>query len=383
MKRLFKVLGAIALVLLLIVAGAKLSGNGYLLKGVWATYLHGENSATISDVRYFDSHEIAANDKPWQWPNDSRYNQQALSQKLQGVLTQTGSVAFLVVQNDSILTEHYWEGYTDSSLSNSFSMAKSITTMLTQIAIQKGVLKDWHQKVKDLLPDLKGPQAGALELWHLSTMSSGLQWDEAYKDPFTVTAKAYYGDHVRELMLTLPIVDTPGRFYNYQSGSTELLGLCLMKASGKSLAELASEWLWKPLQAQHAAKWHTDGQGTELCYCCFNSDARDFARFGRLMLHHGNWNGTQVLDSSFVDMATKGVFVPYYGYSFWLDESHGTKVFAQRGILGQYIITIPEYNAVVVRLGRHCLPKQDNAPEDFHVIVEEALKMLKKPAATI
>jgi CubicO group peptidase (beta-lactamase class C family) len=101
------------------------------------------------------------------------------------------------------------------------------------------------------------------------------------------------------------------------------------------------------------------------------------------MLHHGNWNGTQVLDSSFVDMATKGVFVPYYGYSFWLDESHGTKVFAQRGILGQYIITIPEYNAVVVRLGRHCLPKQDNAPEDFHVIVEEALKMLKKPAATI
>lgn len=379
MKRLLKILGGFAIVLLLLICAAKLSGNGYLLKGVWATYLHGDNSATINDVRYFDSHPIPASDKPWQWPLHGNYNQKPLTPRLQDVLAKTGSVAFLIIQNDSIITEHYWEGYTDSSLSNSFSMAKSITTMLTQIAIQKGILKSWHQKVKDILPGLKGAHAGELELWHLSTMSSGLDWDEAYKNPFTITAKAYYGDHVSDLMLTLPIIDTPGKFYNYQSGSTELLGLSLMKASGKSLAELASDWLWKPMQARHDAKWHTDAQGTELCYCCFNSDARDFARFGKLMLHQGNWNGTQILDSSFVSMATKSVFVPYYGYSFWIDESHGTKVFAQRGILGQYIISIPEYNAVVVRLGRHALPKLNNAPEDFHIIVEEVLAMFRKP----
>lgn len=381
MKKFLKIIGGVALLLLLIIGVAKVSGNGYLIKGIWATYLHGENSATISDARYFDSHLIAASATAWQWPVKDSYNKQPLSARLQDVLTKTGSVAFLIAQNDSIVTEHYWEGYTDSTLSNSFSMAKSITTMLTQIAIQKGVLKGWHQKVKDILPGLKGARAGELELWHLSTMSSGLDWDEAYKNPFTITAKAYYGDHVKELMMTLSIIDTPGRFYNYQSGNTELLGMCVMKASGKSLADLASDWLWKPLQAQHDAKWHTDAQGTELCYCCFNSDARDFARFGRLMLHEGNWNGSQILDSSFVQMATKAVFVPYYGYSFWLDESHGTKVFAQRGILGQYIISIPEYNAVVVRLGRHALPKQNNAPEDFHVIVEEVLAMLRKPAA--
>lgn len=377
MKKFLKIIAGFLILQVVLIIGAKLSGNGYLVKGLWACYLHGNNSATIDDAKYFDVHKVQAADKAWQWPLHAQFNQKPLPEKLESTLKKTESVAFLVVQNDSILTEHYWDGYTDSSLSNSFSMAKSITTMLAEIAIQKGMLKGWHQKVKDILPELKGAHAGELELWHLSTMSSGLQWEEAYKNPFAITAKAYYGDHVNELMLTLPIADEPGKFFNYQSGNTELLGMCVMKVTGKSFSELASEWLWKPLQAQHDAKWHTDPQGTELCYCCFNSDARDFARFGKMMLHQGNWNGTQILDSSFVKLATTPALAPEYGYSFWLDESHGTKVFAQRGILGQYIITIPEYNLVIVRLGRHSLPKLNKAPEDFHIIVEQVLSMVK------
>jgi len=171
MKKGLKIIGGIAVVLTLIAAGIKLSGNGYLLKGVWACYLHGNNSATIDDAKYFDSHRIAAADSVWQWPIHSHYNQKALPEKLASTLAKTGSVAFLVIKDDSILTEHYWEGYTDSSQSNSFSMAKSITTMIAEIAIQKGILKGWHQKVKDMLPDLKGAHADELELWHLSTMS--------------------------------------------------------------------------------------------------------------------------------------------------------------------------------------------------------------------
>jgi CubicO group peptidase (beta-lactamase class C family) len=378
MKKFLKIIAGIIIVLALVHLAFRLTGNGYLTKGLWACYLHGENSATIDDVRYFDTHKIEAGNKPWPWPLSANYNKSKLPAKLEEVLTQTESVAFLVVQNDSILAEQYWQGYSDSSQSNSFSMAKSITTMLAQIAIQKGVLKGWHQKVQSILPEVKGPHAAELELWHLSTMTSGLDWDESYKNPFTVTAKAYYGDHVRELMLTLPIVDAPGKVYNYQSGSTELLGMCLMQASGKSLSELASEWLWKPLQAEHDAKWHTDAQGTELCYCCFNTDVRDFARFGKLMLHKGNWNGTQIIDSSFIEMATSPALAPFYGYSFWLNNTQGTKVFYQNGFLGQYIITIPEYNLVIVRLGRHSmLPDNDSDPGDFHVIVHEVLGMVK------
>lgn len=373
MKKIGKVLTGIAISLAVLVAVAKFTGNGYLVKGVWASYLHGNNSATISDAKFFDTHKIEAGTSKWSWPIHPGYNKTELPEKLKDILAKTESVAFLVVKNDSIISEHYWDSYSDSSLSNSFSMAKSVTTMLAQIAIQKGVLKDWHQKVKTILPELKGPHADQLELWHLSTMSSGLEWDEAYKNPFTVTAKAYYGDDLNKLMYSLPIADEPGKVFNYQSGSTQLLAMCLMKATGKPLADLASEWLWKPLQAEHEAKWHTDAQGTELAYCCFNTNARDFARFGRLMLHHGNWNGTQILDSSFVQMATSPALAPFYGYSFWLDDSHGTKVFAQRGILGQYIITIPEYNLVIVRLGKHCLPQINHHTEDFLTIVEQVL----------
>lgn len=379
MKKLVRVLLGVVAVLTLFLVIAYTTGNAYLVKGLWASYLHGYNSASIGDAQFFDTRTVPAADTKYEWPLRTDYNKQSLSKTLEDALLQTKTVAFLIIKNDSIVNEHYWDSYSDSSRSNSFSMAKSITTMLAQIAIQKGQLQGWNQKVKTLLPGLKGPHADELELWHLSTMSSGLEWDEKYKDPFAVTAKAYYGDDVEKLMMTLPIVDKPGTFYNYQSGSTQLLGMCVMKATGKSLSELASEWLWKPLQAEHAAAWHTDDKGIELAYCCYNSNARDFARFGKMMLHHGNWNGTQILDSSFVVKATSPALVPYYGYSFWLDDTHGAKVFYQRGILGQYIITIPEYNTIVVRLGHERIQPaegQHHSP-DFHIIVDEVLKMVK------
>lgn len=376
MKALIRIFAALLLLIGLLIIGTLVTGNSYLLKGLWASYLHGENSATIGDAKYFQTSEIAPAQTAWEWPEAKSYNQKELTPALSEILSRSESVAFFVAKNDSILQEHYWDGYSANSRSNSFSMAKSIVTMLTQIAIQKGTLNSWNQKVKQLLPELKGKYADELELWHLSTMSSGLLWDEKYKNPFSITAKAYYGSDVEKLMLELPIVDKPGQKYNYQSGSTQLLGMALMKASGMSLSEMASKWLWKPLQAKNTALWHNDGQDMELAYCCFNSNARDFARFGKLMLNHGSWNGQQILDSAFVQIAVEPKFVPYYSYSFWLDKSHGTPIFYQRGILGQYIISIPEYNLLVVRLGHHRLKYVDGIhSEVFHVIIEEVLKM--------
>lgn len=379
MKKLGKVLIGLAVFIALVLGVAMVGGNGYIVKGLWATYLHGYNSASISDARFFDTKPIDGSSDKQPWKIDSSYNSLPLSAELKAIMESTGSVAYLVVRNDRILSEHYWDGYSDSSHSNSFSMAKSVTTMLAQIAIQKGLLNGWNQKVKTLFPELTGPYADSLELWHLSTMSSGMDWDEAYKNPFSVTAKAYYGNDVKKLVLSLPIINKPGKEYNYQSGSTQLLGICVMKAAAKPLSQLASEWLWKPLHAERPAFWHTDNEGTEMAYCCFNSNARDFARFGNMMLHKGNWNGEQILDSAFVEKATSPALVPYYGYSFWLDEQQGTKVFYQRGILGQYIIVIPEYNTVIVRLGHKRInPKQGEFhTEDFRVIVNETLKMIK------
>lgn len=363
------------LILGLAVLGLVITGNAYLLKGVWATYLHGEKTATISDARFFDVRKIPATN-PQPWPVAKDYNQRNLSDSLQRTLDMTESVAFLIIKNDSILYEKYWDGYSDTSHSNSFSMAKSITSMLVEKAIEEGYINSWEDRVIDYLPQLQGPYREKLQLKHLSKMTAGLKWNEHYTNPFDITARAYYTDDIAEVMYDrVPVVREPGSDFEYQSGAPQLLGMVLTKATGKSVSEFASETLWKELGAEKTAWWHLDDEGgQELTYCCFNSNARDFARFGKMLEHYGQWNGEQVLDSSFVFKATRPGAVPYYGWSFWVYNNFLQDVFYMRGILGQYVIVIPEKDLVIVRLGKKRLETVRNHPREIPVIVEEVVK---------
>lgn len=377
MKALFKFLFGLVIVVLVLVISLRISGNGYLIKGVWATYLHGEKSATIGDARFFDTRKVEAG-TPEPWYISERYNKTDLSNDLTDMLTQTRSVAFVVIKNDSIQYEQYWDDYSDTSHSNLFSATKSIVSMLAQAAIQDGYFESWDQKVIDFLPELKGEFADELTVRHLSTMTAGLDFNEHYTDPFCITAQTYYTDDVWDLMLEkVPVITKPGSQFEYQSGATELLGMTIIKATGKHLSDYASEKLWKPLGAEHSAFWHIDQHmGTEMAFCCFNTNARDFARFGKMMLHQGNSNGQQLLDSSFYQLAGTPYKVPYYGHGFWIDDESETPIFYQRGILGQYCIVVPDKNLVIVRLG-HERRKTEGAthPDDYRTIVTETLKL--------
>jgi len=368
----------LASLVLLAVLGLYLSGNSYLIKGVWATYLHGETSATISDAKYFSTREIKARN-PQPWAKAKNYNKAEITAPLQTYLDSTESIAYLLVQRDSILMEKYWDIGSAQSQTNSFSMAKSITTMLVQIAIQKGIIDSWESSVSTYLPALTGEYLPLLQLDHLAKMTAGLDWNEHYKNPFDITAQAYYGSDI-ELLLTnkVKVSQQPGSVYEYQSGATQLLGLCLIKATGKSLSSLAEDWLWNELNAENPATWHLDKEeGNELAYCCFNSNARDFARFGKLLINNGKWEGKTLLDSSFIAESIKGQMNDFYGKSFWLyqDEQAGD-VFYMRGILGQYIIVIPQHDAVIVRLGHRRLNSINNAPAELPIYLRESLKIL-------
>lgn len=373
-----KLLIALGSFVLLIILGLYLTGNKYLIKGVWATYLHGETSATISDAKYFNTHSIAASN-PHAWAEAKNYNTLEISPLLQEYLDSTKSIAYLLIKNDSILIEKYWGIGSAQSQTNSFSMAKSITTMLVQIAIQKGIISSWQSNVTNFLPELTGEFVQYLQLDHLAKMTAGLDWNEHYKNPFDITAQAYYGSDIKTLMTSkVKVTGKPGSVYEYQSGATQLLGLCLIEATGKSLSALAQEWLWIPLQAEKNATWHLDSdRGTELAYCCFNSNARDFARFGKLLINHGNWEGKSILDSSFIAQSAQGEMNNFYGRSFWLyqDEQAGD-VFYMRGILGQYIIVVPSYDAVIVRLGEQRLDNINHHPAELPIYLRESLKML-------
>ncbi|MDX5428230.1 MAG: beta-lactamase family protein [Bacteroidota bacterium] len=370
LRAILKILGYLILFIVLIYLALVGTGNAHLITAVRATYLRGHTTASIDDYPYFDTRSIPARDPQSLWESQ-QYNASEIPAGLRKVLVETKTVAFLVIKNDSVLLEEYWDHYSDTSHSNSFSMAKSITTILTQIAIQEDYIHSWEDLVKDYLPDLKGPYSDSLRLKHLSAMAAGLRWDEAYSAPFSITTKAYFGNDIRALMINeVPVVEAPGHEFQYQSGATELLGLVLRKAVGKDMTTWAANTLWKDVHAMEDAFWYLDREnGVELAYCCYASNARDFSRLGSLMLNQGRYRGEQILDSTFVERATQPMYSPNYGMGFWIDPSFDEKVYYFRGILGQYIIVLPQRNMVVVRLGKERKPNVDSHPEDFMEIV--------------
>ena len=137
--------------------------------------------------------------------------------------------------------------------------------------------------------------------------------------------------------------------------------------------------------AKHPALWNTDAEGgDEKAFCCINSNARDFARLGKLYLDYGNWNGNQLVDTSFVIQSTNpaDLLDEYgdkninYGWQFWLAKRKGLDVYYARGLWGQYVICIPEKDMIVIRLGRNYGNYlEDGHHNDFYAFVDAALEM--------
>lgn len=380
MKILLKFFKWLFILLLVSVIGLYVTGYGYILKGVWVVYLHGYTTAYIDDFEYFETEEIVASTNPQPWPIHKNYNTVEATKALSKTNHMLRTVAFLVIKNDSLWYEKYFDGFGKNSQTNSFSMAKSITSALLGKAIDDGFIKNLEQPVADFYPHYAG---SGMTVGDLSSMASGLDWDESYSNPFGMTARAYYDSNLAETILKLKVVDTPGKSYTYLSGNTQLLAMVIQKATKMQLADYLSESFWQPMGMENPAIWQVDDAKNRLvkAYCCLGSNARDFARFGKLYKDFGEWNGQQLLDSAFVAKSINPRFAesPQYGYGFWLSDFMGKKIFAMRGILGQYVIVIPEDDLIIVRLGKQRGAKTELPfSEDFYVYVEEVYGMFSQ-----
>ncbi len=366
-------------IIILLVLLLYITDYGYILKGIRVVYLTGHTTAFIDDYTYFENDTVAASLNPQPWPFHKNINNIPATEKLRKTNEQLETVAFLIIKNDSILFEEYAENYGPESKTNSFSMAKSITSALLGKAIDDGFIKNLDQPVSDFYPNFENSET---TVGDLSSMASGLDWEESYSSPFSVTARSYYDDDVAETILGLKVIETPGEKFKYLSGNTQLLAMVIEKATGKKLSNYLSESFWKPLGAEQPALWQLDDAENQLAkaYCCLASNARDFARFGKLYKHFGKWEGVQLLDSTFVEKSIQPRFSesPEYGYGFWLSDHLGKKIFAMRGILGQYVIVVPEDDLIIVRLG-HKPGKRTGKPftEEFYIYVEEVYNMLE------
>lgn len=363
----------------LIVLGLILTDKTYILKGIRVTYLTGHKTAFLEDYTYFENHKIATGRaQPWALAVD--YNQVESTAILDSIHKVNRSVAYLIIKNDSIWYEKYFDGYNEKSLSNSFSVAKSITAALLGKAIELGYIQNLDEKVNTYLPELKGEYADEVSIRDLVTMRSGLQWDEKYYSPFSITTKAYFYNDLGKAMLELPITEKPNQKFKYQSGDTQLLGMVLTKALPLSLSDFLSAYFWKPMGAEQEALWQISSKdGLEKAYCCIASNARDFARFGKLYSHYGMWDDKQLLDSAYVHASIQPAAdnSPEYGYGWWLGEYNGKKTITMDGHLGQFVISIPADNIIIVRLGHQTDKKGKHNPEGaFYQYIEQAYKML-------
>ena len=350
----------------------------YLLKGVRTIYLTGNNTAFISDYEYFENREIK-NSVPQPWLLHEKYNSVTQSENLKKLNEETKTKSFLVIKNDSIVFEKYFDDHKSTSLSNSFSVAKSIVTSMLFKAIMEGKIKGLDQPLSDYFEEYKEGLASELTVGDLASMSSGMKWSEKYYSVINITSESYFTDDLRSVVLRQDIIDKPGQSFRYSSGDTQLLGMVIEKATGTTLTNYLSEKFWQPMGAENSALWQIDSakSGMEKAYCCIASTARDFARFGKLFINKGKWNDEIILDPSYIDLSINPVFEdsPYYGYGWWLYNYEGKKVFTMNGHLGQFVISFPDENIIIVRQGDYNNKGNGDGSSDLFKYIAEGYKI--------
>nr|WP_321233001.1 serine hydrolase [uncultured Psychroserpens sp.] len=361
-----------------------ITDTDYLIKAVRTIYMKGHTTAFLEDYKEFDNQAIEAGvSQPW--INHQDYNAVTVTPKLEKVNQEWGTIAYLIIKNDSIWFEKYYDGFNEDSKSNSFSMAKSYVSGLMGKAIMEGYIKNLDQPVCDFLPAFCEGKAAKMTVGDLSSMASGTNWDEAYYSPLSITTRAYFDDDLAKVMNGLEVVDEPGQGFKYASGDTQMLAMVIEKATGKKLYDYFEDSFWKPLGSENSTLWQVDSEGHDLvkAYCCIASNAKDFARFGKLYKDYGKWNGQQLLDSAFVAKSVRPRFPesPEYGYGWWLRRMGNKYFFMMRGHLGQYVFVEPNDNIIIVRLGHQKSPDigTKTFTDDIGLYIEEGYKMLGQP----
>jgi len=338
-----------------------LSGKFYIYKGVANTYLVGETGPSIYDLDVFPYEVIHFEaSKTAKIKEHKAINSFLLTNKQRSRMENLGTKAFLVFKNDVLMYEEYWGGHTKETVSNSFSVAKTMVAMLIGIAIEDGAINSVDDKVCDYLPDFCKNGKDKISIHHLLTMSSGLDWSESGKNPLSDNAESYYGSNLYNHVLGQSVESSPGKVFRYQSGNSQLLGYILEAATKQNLSDYAEDKIWKKMGAEHDAFWSLDKEnGDEKAFCCMYASTRDFARLGMVLLNEGNFNNNQIITSEFynamvtpVPLLTKEKIPNYrYGLHTWIYMDEQSKVNYFRGIKGQFIITIPDEEIVIVRIG--------------------------------
>ena len=283
------------------------------------------------------------------------------------LLRSTSTHAFIVIRDSQLLYENYFNSYARDSLCTAWSLSKSVTSALVGVAISEGYIKSLDDPITNYLPELKVKGFDAITIRNLLTMGSGIQYRISFF-PWDEFVLAGYYPNLRQLLLSdLKIMEPPGQSFHYNNFNTELIGMILERTTGRPPSQYLQDKIWKPTGMEYPATWSVDSEqdNFELTPILLNARAIDLAKFGRLYLNDGNWNGNQIVSDHWVVESTirdlndhrpwetfsrwqdKG---GYYKY-FWWGISQGKSDYSYMGIgtYGQFIFVSPKTRVVIVR----------------------------------
>jgi CubicO group peptidase (beta-lactamase class C family) len=309
-----------------------------------------------------------------------RYEYQGRSLDLDQYLAGNPTTGLLIARDDAILVERYQYARTDRHRFTSQSMAKTVTSMLIGIAIAEGRIRSVDDPAAAYVPGLTGTEYGGTSLRHLLQMSSGVRFLEEYsgRDDVARLVNDTFGlggpGGVRAVTQFNERAAPSGTRFSYASAETQVLGLVLSHAVGRSVADYLQEKIWRPIGAEADATWLVDRSGHEATFCCLNAVLRDWGRLGLLLAHNGNWRGRQIIPAAWIRDATSmrpdqpnlrprtATRFFGYGYQVWIFPEE-RRMFAFLGLRGQAIYVDPANRLVMVHTAVRKLPVDPGVAE--------------------
>ena len=306
----------------------------------------------------FDSTVVNKSDNPHKFTYDLKdlpqsYTYEGEEKKISDFLERTHTTGFIVLKDNTVKFEDYYRGNNELSRTISWSVAKSIVSALFGIAVADGDIKSVEESVTDYVPELKGSGYDGVRIKDVLQMSSGIQFNEDYgdfnSDINRMGREFALNRSLLKFISSLKPEREPGTYNHYVSMDTQVLGMIIIAATGKSITEYTETKLWKPLGMESNAAWLVDSEKAETAFGGFNSILRDYAKFGRLYLKKGRWENKQIIPEQWIhDSITPDAphlmpgenpnsgWVLGYGYQWWVPENSDGE-FMAIGIYGQAI----------------------------------------------
>ena len=282
-----------------------------------------------------------------------------ISMDMDAYMAHQRNAGLIIIQDGKIRFEKYALGYGPEGRWTSFSVAKSFTSSLVGAAVKDGYIKSLEDKVSAYIPGLRGSAYDDVTVRQLLTMTSGVKWNEDYTDRNSDVAlfDRHQPDPGEDItvsyMKRLPREAPAGTKWVYKTGETNLIGVLVSSATGKTLSSYLSEKIWTPFGMEGEAIWMLGRTGHEIAGCCISARLRDYARFGLFILGGGKAGGKDVLPADWLPQATQrqaDIDQPGRGYGFqWWTNDDGS--FAAQGIFGQGIFIDPKRKLVIASNG--------------------------------